>query len=168
MTDLQFLKYQIRMAQENTLQLVNELDDRFWKLTPPGVKTNINWQVGHIAVSLYFHSLVSTGGEREALKNLIPLQEYISTYKAGTSPEDDLQGKPDKEALLKALRIIFRQVEVALGSMKEEELDQAVEVPHPVAKTKREVLMWCSHHQMWHNGLISLLKRILVGKGFQG
>ena len=167
MTDLQLLKNQIKMAQEQTLQLVSEVDDKFWKLTPPGVNTNLNWQVGHIAVSLYFHVLVCTGGAREAIKNLIPLSELISYYKAGTFPESDLQNKPDKEALLKALRLIFRQVEVSLESIGEDNLNEGVEAQHPVAKTKRDALIWCSHHQMWHNGLISLLKRILLGKGFQ-
>ena len=166
MSELKLLVHQIKMAQDHTLQLVLDLDDKFWKLTPPGVKTNINWQVGHIAVSMYYHALICTGSSVEALKNLIPLRELVLAYKAGTSPEEGLQRKPDKNELLKALRIIFRQVEVSLNSMKEEELEEPLEEPHPVAKTKKEVLIWCSHHQMWHNGLISMLKRILLGIGF--
>lgn len=166
MAELQLLKYQIKMAQDLTLQLVNELDDKFWKLTPPGLKSNINWQVGHIAVSLYHNSLVGTNGADAALKNLIPLFDLINMYKTGTSPEENLQKKPDKEELLIALRIIFRQVEVNLNSLPEDELEEVVKDGQPSAKTKREMLIWCSHHQMWHNGLISMLKRILIGKGY--
>lgn len=154
------------MVQDCTLKLVIDLDDRFWKLTPPGVKTNINWQVGHIAIGLYYQALVCLGGSRELVKNLIPVKALIDVYKIGTQPDDNFQGKPDKEELLKALKIIFRQVEVTLQSLHAEELDDPTEASHPVAKTKREVLSWCTHHQMWHNGMISMLKRILVGKSF--
>lgn len=166
MAELELLKHQIKMAQDLTLQLVNEVDDKFWKLTPQGVKSNINWQVGHIAVSLYYHSLVGTKDSDAALKNLIPLFDLIKMYKTGTSPEDNLQWKPSKEELLKALRIIFRQVEVNLNSMREDELDEIVEDGQFMGKPKREMLIWCSQHQMWHNGLISMIKRILIGKGY--
>lgn len=152
------------MAQERTLELVSDLEDPFWKLTPPGLNTNINWQVGHITVGLYFQALVCIAGEREALKNLIPIQELIRLYKIGTQPAENLPAKPDKETLLKSLKLVYRQVDVALNSLTPTDLDLPTAVQHPVAKNRREVLSWCSHHQMWHNGVIAVLKRILVGK----
>lgn len=154
------------MAQDRTLGLVSDLDDPFWKLTPPGLNTNINWQVGHITVGLYFQALVCIGGEREALKNVIPIQDLIRLYKMGTQPTENLPAKPDKEALLKALKIVYRQVDVALKSLEPADLDLPTVVQHPVAKDRREVLSWCSHHQMWHNGIIAVIKRILVGNSF--
>lgn len=166
MSEIELIKKQFKMSQDWTLKLVSELDDRFWKLTPPGLKTNINWQVGHIAVGLYYQALVCMGSSREAIKNLMPIHDLISAYKMGTHPDDNLQAKPDKEELLKALRLIFRHVEVMLSSLEADELDAPTEVPHPLANTRREVLIWCTHHQMWHNGNISMIKRILVGKSF--
>ena len=164
MTETELLKKQLKMAQGWTLNLVTELDDSFWKLTPPDVSTNINWQVGHIAVSLYHNALVCMGGSREALENLIPVKEYCDYYRAGASPMEELPAKPDKTELIKALRLIYRQVEVSLESLEEAELDYPTEVPHSKAETKRDMLLWCVHHQMWHNGVIAMLKRILLGK----
>jgi hypothetical protein len=166
MNDLELIKKQFRMAQDWTIKLVGDLDAPFWKLTPPGLNTNINWQVGHITVGLYYQALVCVGGEREVIKNVIPLKELINAYKMGTDPTYNLQAKPDKESLLKALRIVYRQVDVTLNTLEPADLDQPTEVQHPVAGNKREVLSWCSHHQMWHNGTISIIKRILVGNSF--
>ena len=108
MNDLELIKNQFRLAQDWTLKLVSDLDPPFWKLTPPGLNTNINWQVGHIAIGLYFQALVCIGGEREVVKNVVPLKELINAYKIGTNPTDNLQAKPDKEALLKALKLVYR------------------------------------------------------------
>ena len=164
MSETELLKKQLKMAQDWTLDLVNELEDSFWKLTPPNVNTNINWQIGHIAVSLYHNALVCMGGSREALDNLFSVKELFGFYKAGTNPIESLPVKPDKKELIKALRLIFRQVEVSLENLEEGELDHGTELPHNRAATKRDLLLWCVHHQMWHNGVIAMLKRILLGK----
>ncbi len=164
MSEIELLKKQLKMAQDCTLSLVLDLDDKFWKLTPSNVNTNVNWQAGHLTVSLYHNILVCMGGSREAIDNLIPVHELFSFYKVGTNPSDSLPVKPDKEELVKALRLVYRQAEVNLEALQESDLEKTLAVSHPDAKTGRDVLLWCIHHQMWHNGVIAMLNRILLGK----
>ncbi|WP_152425079.1 DinB family protein [Nafulsella turpanensis] len=164
MEELDLIRQQFRRSQEWTLKLVEGLDEQYWKQTPPEVNSNINWQVGHITTSLYFQALVCIGGSREKVKNEVPVQEYISLYKRGTGAAERLGEKPGKAELLQAMATIFQEVERALTEMEPGALNEPVAVSHPLAKTKREVLSWCSHHQMWHNGIISLLRRLLTGQ----
>lgn len=166
MSEVKLLQTQFELAHDWTIRLVRELDEDYWKQSPEGLGTNINWQVGHMVVSLYFHALVCTGGSREELKQKLPLSSYIEAYQMGTSPEEKLDQKPGKEDLLAALQLAAKAIKDRLASLEDAQLNEAVAVKHPVAKTKREVLVWCTHHQMWHNGQISMLKRLLVGKSF--
>ena len=83
----------------------------------------------------------------------------------GSSPAERLEQKPGKEALVKALDVVNNSVAASLQGLSDEALQEPVAARHPVAKTKREVLIWCTHHQMWHNGQISMLKRLITGKG---
>lgn len=166
MSELKLLQDQFQLAHDWTLRLVQDLDEAYWKKSPEGLLTNINWQVGHIMVGLYFQALVCTGGKREGLKEQIPLADYIELYRMGSHPNERLEQKPGKAALLEGLLATQNKVVTALQALSEAALSDAVPVKHPVAKTKREVLIWCTHHQMWHNGQISMLKRLLVGKSF--
>ena len=166
MEELNLIRQQFKLSQEWTLKLVEELDEEYWKQTPPEINSNINWQVGHIAISLYFQALVCIGGSRDRIKNEVPVGELISLYKRGTQAAEMLEEKPTKDSLLEVLKIIFNEVEKTLLELEPASLDEPVAVQHPVAKTRREVLSWCSHHQMWHNGIISLLKRVLTGQSF--
>lgn len=166
MSEIKLLQRQFQMAHDWTLRLVEELDERHWKVAPEGLKTNINWQLGHLLVGLYYQALVCTGGSREGLKEQMPLSDYISLYRMGSQPDDQLEQKPGKAALLAGLQLTFTKVMEGLTALTDDALDEEVASKHPLAKTKREVLSWCTHHQMWHNGQISMLKRLLVGKSF--
>jgi hypothetical protein len=166
MNELNLLQQQFELAHSWTLRLVAELEEEHWSSSPPGLDTNINWQIGHVLVGLYFQALVCTGGRREALKEQIPFPAYIDFYKMGTHARNQLAEKPGKAELLQGLQATYAAVVATLEAMDPAQLDEAVAARHPLAKTKREVLMWCTHHQMWHNGQISLLKRLLVGKSF--
>lgn len=166
MSEVKLLQSQFGLAHAWTLRLVQDLDEAYWTQSPEGLKTNINWQVGHVLVGLYFQALVCTGGSREGLKEQFPLSEFIACYRMGTHPDEGLEQKPGKEALLQALQACYAAVMAMLDSLEGGQLDEPVATRHPLASTKREVLVWCTHHQMWHNGQISMLKRLLVGKSF--
>lgn len=166
MEELNLIRQQFQLSQGWTKKLVEELDEKYWKETPPEVNSNINWQVGHIATTLYFQALVCIGGSRDRIKEELPVGELINLYKRGTQAAELSEEKPGKAELLMALSIIFEEVEKALNELQPSSLDEPVVVQHPVAGTKREVLSWCTHHQMWHNGIISLLKRVLTGQSF--
>ncbi|EMR04392.1 DinB family protein [Cesiribacter andamanensis] len=166
MSELALLQTQFELAHAWTLRLVQELDEAHWTPSPQGLGTNINWQVGHILTSLYFQALVCTGGKREGLKAQYPLAEYIEYYRRGTQPEEGLAQKPGKALLLQALQAGADAVSETLQAMQPAQLNEPVAVRHPLATTKREVLVWCTHHQMWHNGQISMLKRLLTGQSF--
>ncbi len=48
-----------------------------------------------------------------------------------------------------------------LQSLPDGDPDQRVADPHPFAKTWRQALIWCAHHEMLHAGQIGLLRRQL-------
>ena len=128
---------------------------------PTGLKSNINWQVGHIMLSRHFHSVVSTFGKQDSLMEEIPFVEYAKLYAMGSDPSANIDTKPSIETMMKQLRRID---ETSIDLIENMDLDQMNQDPlraHPVAKTKYDALMWSSQHQMWHNGQIASLKSFL-------
>jgi hypothetical protein len=166
MTEQEVLKNQYTLNHEWTKRLVGELEEDLWRQSPSELKTTINWQLGHIILTLYYQALACTGSPREAVKEAVPIKLYIEQYTRGTDALATPEAKPGKDDLLKALDVVYQQVIQAIDQLDSAQLDEAVAVEHPLAKTKREVLSWCTHHQAWHNGQIALIKRMLTGKSF--
>ena len=162
--EAQYLAKGFETAYNWTLKLVKDVPAEDWGKTIDPLNTTLNWQLGHLVVTLYYQALVCTGADRGTIKEVIPVKDYIKWYSMGSRP--GAEGQPGKADLLQALEVVYQQVQKVLPHITDEQLEEGVASPHPVAKTKGQALLWCSHHQSWHNGQIALTKRILFGKSF--
>ena len=82
-------------------------------------------------------------------------------YFAGSNPLEPWKERPNKEQLLGYKEEIDFCVTRILKSLSEITLSEKTEIENPVAKTKYDALTFTYKHQMWHNGQIALVKRII-------
>jgi len=164
MSRLRFLKEQSAFAAEMTQKLVKKVDEADWMTPPKIIASNINWQVGHILIAKYFHSIMCVIGRQKPYKEQMPLKDYAAWYAMGSNPAAFADSKPSKEKLLADLAFMDEKVLQTIDSISEEDLDQEVLEENPMAKTKYEALNWSYMHQMWHNGQIAMIKRVLKRK----
>lgn len=143
-------------------KLIDSIPFDKWEHTPDVLQTNVSWQVGHLVVSLYYHSiLVITGHQADILREL-PLKRYAELFTAG-SPLT-VVGQFDPVQLRKHLGLMQERSIMVIESLPAGRLDDALEpvLPaHPVAKNKFEALDWNIKHSMWHCGQLGLLKRVI-------
>ena len=162
MTTIALIKEQILWVDKWTINMVINIQDNLWNETPAIIESNINWQMGHILVSKYFHGIASVWEKNESITNELPLSEYQKFYSYGSDPKDNFERRPDKETLLSHFDTLNNFLKDRLDSLVADELPSATEMPNPVAKTKFKALMFCFKHQMYHNGQIGILRRILA------
>lgn len=160
MNRIDFIKTETAFADRWVQRLIDSFDPSQWLETPPVLKTNVNWQLGHLLVSKYFHSIVSITPDRPDLSPYFSMRQYRSFYARGTQPET-LTEAPSPEKLLADFKVIQTEAISVLESLTDEMLDQPTEMENPVAKTKYEALTWSFKHHMWHGGQLSTLKRVL-------
>ena len=160
---VEFIREQSLATRELTLKILKETPFDIWYETPKIIETNIAWQVGHLIVSQYFHSIAVITGPNLDIFSEVPLTSYFPIYSMMTkSTINELQPEPDR--LLKELEIVNNYATRQFDNLKDSELDNPLEptkMRHPIAKTKYEALTWSFRHEMWHLGQISTLKRIL-------
>jgi hypothetical protein len=164
MQETDYLAKGYTIAYNWTMRLVKDVPAEDWHQTVEPLNTTLNWQVGHLVITLYYQALVCSGADRGSIKEQIPIKEYIAWYSIGSKPSAN--DRPTKNQLLQALEVVYNQVMKVLPTVSDDNLNEPVASAHPVAKTKGEALLWCSHHQSWHNGQIALTKRALFGKSF--
>lgn len=162
MTEVEFITRQTENVYEWTNKLIESVPFTKWNNTPDVVETNITWQVGHLIMSHYFHTMMVIVGHQRDVFEKIPLKEYDEIFTSGGP--NGVKGKVDPEVLLGQLRYVqFRSLEI-INSMTPERLSAALEpthIPHPIAKTKFESLDWNIKHTMYHCGQIGILKRVV-------
>ena len=160
---VEFIREQSLTTRELTIKILKETPFDIWYETPKIIESNIAWQVGHLIVSQYFHSIAVITGPNLDIFNEVPLTSYFPIYSMMTkSTINELQPEPNR--LLKELEIINKYATRQFDNLKDSELDNPLEptkMRHPIAKTKYEALTWSFRHEMWHLGQISTLKRIL-------
>ena len=159
---IELIKKELIASQQWTDRLIKDLDDSKWKKAPEGFNTNINWQIGHLTISTYFHTLVCISGSDNEVKTKMSPKQYSSWYGMNSNPLDHLSDKPDSEEMITNLELIDRRGIELLNSLDEKELDEATLMENPVAKTKMEALFWAFKHRMWHSGQIALIKSHLT------
>lgn len=160
MSRIDFIRTETAFADRWVQRLVDSFETSLWLETPPVLKTNVNWQLGHLLVSKYFHSIVSITPERPDLSNHFSVRQYREFYARGTDPSQ-LVNAPNPEELLANFKVIQTEANRVLDSLTEEMLDEPTEMENPVAKNKYEALTWSFKHHMWHGGQLSTLKRVL-------
>jgi hypothetical protein len=159
---LEIFKDQITLAKKKTDKLIADISHEKWLETPDVLRTNLNWQIGHIVLANYLQGIASISGPNEAVRKKISIPDYIKFYGPKSNPIDFKKEKPSSKQLIEiyefTLSIIFENLE----NISYSDLENDTEVPNPSVKTKYQALLWVSQHQSWHNGQIATLKRILI------
>jgi len=160
---IHFITDQNRLTRNQTVELLESTPSELWYETPEIIKSNVAWQVGHLIVSQFYHSIAVISQPELQIYKDIPLKDYIPIYSMFTkSTDNDL--RPSPETLLSHLKLMEEYAQKSIGTLTEKDLDKALEptkFPHPIAKTKYEALTWSFRHEMWHLGQIATLKRVL-------
>lgn len=158
---INILKAQILLVKGKTDQLIESIPKDTWNNTPAVIKTNLNWQLGHIILANYLHGIASISGANDAFKEKVNLPDYIKFYGPNSKPNDFEGHKPSAEALTEVYEYTMTIIIENLEHISPKELDKETAVSNPSVKTKYEALMLLPQHQSWHNGQMAVLKRIL-------
>ena len=144
-------------------KLIRSIPDERWDDTPDIVDSNVSWQVGHLIVSYYYHSVMVTVGHQPDILKEVPLREYSAWFAYGSHPRQAV-GQVAVPELREQLAFMGEQSLAVIRALPPEELDHALEptsVVHPVASNQWEALDWNVKHTMWHCGQLGILKRVV-------
>ena len=150
---------QIEFARWYSRRLIDSFDPADWFRMPAEGVTHLAWQVGHLAIAEYFLCLYRLRGPRPDDAAVIS-PELIAVFDGDRVPPAEFSKYMDREGLLATLDRVHAQVLRELPEFPDAELDSPVEKPHPIWKTKAEVIRWCPLHEMSHAGQIGLLRRL--------
>jgi hypothetical protein len=131
-----------------------------WDIIPEVIQTNVTWQVGHLMMSFYFHSVMVIEGHQMDIIRQIPLKDYDEIFTVG-NPENAV-GKYKPDQLMKELMLVEQKSLEIIESLSDHDLSMPLHptsVTHPVASNKFEALDWNIKHAMWHCGQLGILKR---------
>jgi hypothetical protein len=163
MTELEILNKQTETAYDWTHRLMDSVPAGKWEIIPEPLGSNLSWQIGHLVVSIYYHSIMTTVGHLPELLEKMDLRSYTKLCGYDTFAQE-MKGNWTPAALTSDLqRMQDKSLEV-INSLSESDLWQPVEptkVPHPVAKTKFEAIDWNIKHTMWHCGQMATIKRLV-------
>ena len=162
MTEVELLARQTDNVYEWTNKLIESVPFGKWEQTPEVVETNITWQVGHLIMSHYFHTIMVIVGHQRDLLEKIPMRQYDEIFTNGQP--SGVIGSVDPAVLLDQLKLMQTRSLEIIKSVAPEILHSALEptrIPHPIAKTKFESLDWNIKHTMYHCGQIGILKRVV-------
>jgi hypothetical protein len=160
MTDLERAVEQIAFARGYTLNLLDGIDAADWFRVPPAGVTHIAWQFGHLTFAQYRLALVRIRGQAATDRELIP-DEFLRVFSSKTIPEADPAKYPSVEAIRATAERVHARVLRELPEHDAAMLDEWLDPPHPIAKTRLASLFWCSAHELVHAGQIALLRRQL-------
>ena len=145
-----------------THRFIDDIPFEKWDVLAGGIGSTLTWQVGHLVVSTYYHSVWVVAGHQMDVLQQMPLKQYGELF-TQASPENAIgQVKPD--ILRQHLRLMQEKSLSIISKISEAALNDALEptpVAHPVAKTKFEAIDWNIKHTMYHCGQIGILRRIV-------
>jgi len=166
MTVTELLIKQTQDAHIWTNKLIDSIPKAQWDDTPDTLSSNINWQVGHLVISEYYHAILVLSGFDEEITENIDLKTYNQMYGYESIPEENI-GRSNPENLKEKLLFIQNKVIQNVSALNLKDLESGVEQPikqnHPVARTKLEAVSWNIKHTMWHCGQIASIKRLIHG-----
>ena len=163
MTEQEVLVKQTLDAYDWIHKLIHDIASEKWDEVPSVVESNISWQVGHLIISIYYHSIMVIVGHQKEILELVPMREYTKLFSFDTLPKNTVLRTTPNE-LKEHLKVIENKSIEVIQSIALESLPTNLEptkMSHPVAKTKFEALSWNIKHTMWHCGQIALIKRII-------
>ncbi|PRD57065.1 DinB family protein [Sphingobacterium gobiense] len=162
MNQIEILVKQTKDAYEWTNKVISSIPQDKWDNIPKIIESNVSWQVGHLIMSFYYHSIMVIKGHQMDILQKIPMKEY-DVYFTDASPNKAL-GKTDPVDLQNNLMFVQARSMEIIASLSEKDLRSELEgtlVPHPIATNKFEALDWNIKHTMWHCGQLGILKRIV-------
>ncbi|MGD1844919.1 MAG: DinB family protein [Salibacteraceae bacterium] len=161
---IDFIQSQIRSSDRWIDYVLSDLKPEEWELVT-AVNSSINWQIGHLILSKYFHGVMSIfPAEHEIhvpFRAHFPLQELQKHYFIKSNPGADWPDRFSTEHLKEDRAMMTQMVSDAVQKLPEAELDQHTSTPNPAAKNKFGALTFVFKHQMWHAGQMAMIKRIL-------
>jgi len=161
MNQSEILSRQTQDAYNWANKLINSVSYDKWDNVPSVIETSVSWQVGHLIMSLYYHSIMVIVGHQMDIINGIPMRSYDNLFTNG-SPKNAI-GKVRPEKLRNDLTIMQKRSIEVVDSLCSDDLQSALhptEIPHPIAKNKFDALDWNIKHTMWHCGQLGILVRI--------
>jgi hypothetical protein len=162
MTSTEILIQQTESTYDWIDKLIGPIPFEKWDQTPNGLETNLTWQIGHLLVSHYFHSIMVITGHQSDLLQEIPLRNYADLFTDG-SPANVI-GQTDAGQLLSQLRMVQKRSLDILKTLTDADLESVLEptpLKHPIARIKGESIGWNIKHTMYHCGQIGILKRVV-------
>lgn len=162
MDQIEFLAKQTEDAYNWTNKLLDTIPHDKWDTIPEVIESNVTWQVGHLIMSIYFHSIMVITAHQKAISQSVPLREYSELF-TNAAPKNAV-GKADPTELQKQLILLEQKSIESIQSLFENDLTSPLEptrIPHPIAKNKYEALDWNIKHTMWHCGQLGILKRVV-------
>ena len=154
------IKNQLIWTDNWTLNLIEEIKEDQMMLIPEGIGTNINWQMGHIIISKYFHAFAIVWGMEKPFNCEIPLDQYKEIYGYGSKAVESSFNQR-KANIVDHFNKVSEAVIESLKLIDDDMLMKPTTLPHPVLKTNLDALTFVFKHQMYHCGQMALIKRIL-------
>lgn len=162
MTHTEILARQTADAYEWVNKVITSIPHDKWHQIPDVVESSVAWQVGHLILSYYYHSVMVIAGHQMDILQQIPLKEYNELYN-DASPKLSA-GKIAPAKLHQQLTMMEQKSLEIIRSLAAADLDKPLEptpIKHPIAAIKFEALDWNIKHTMWHCGQLGMLKRIM-------
>ena len=163
MTEIEILNKQTETAYDWTCRLMDTVPAGKWEIIPEALGSNFSWQIGHLVVSIYYHSIMTTVGHLPELLEKIDLRSYTKLCGYDTFAQE-MKGTWTPAELKPDLQLMQDKSLEVINSLSGSDLWQPVEptkVPHPVAKTKFDAIDWNVKHTMWHCGQMATIKRLV-------
>jgi len=148
---------QLRFARFYTGRLIDATPLTDWSRVPPGGTSHVTWQVGHLAVAAYSLALARQRGERPEDEALLGAALRAAFGRTSAPAADG----PSAEEALAAYRRVHARVEEEWPEFTRGSLDEPLDRPHLICKTRRDCLAWAARHELVHAGQIGLLRRQL-------
>ncbi|QCX00718.1 DinB family protein [Aggregatimonas sangjinii] len=166
MTLTALLLKQTKDAHIWTNKLIDSVPIENWDDTPNTLASNISWQIGHLIISEYYHSILVVSGFDEEITQKIDLKTHNQRYGYESVPAKQV-GHNDGAVLREQLHFMQHKVIQNVSALTLKDLESKVEQPikqkHPVAITKLDAVSWNIKHTMWHCGQIATIKRLIHG-----
>jgi hypothetical protein len=162
MEQIKILTKQTQDAYNWANKIIRSIPASKWDHIPEVVETNVTWQIGHLTVSFYFHSIMVIKGHQTPILKKIPLKAYDALFTNALPVYSIGQAEPEK--LFEDFIYMQQESMAMIKSVSDEDLEmplEVTEVPHPIARSKFEALDWNIKHTMWHCGQLGILKRVI-------
>ena len=153
---------QIRFARDYTLSLISDIEADDWFRQPSEGVSHLAWQIGHLSMAQYGLCLFRMRGRADIDLQLMS-SSFRKKFSKGTIPDPDPARNPSVDEIRSVFDRVFERSMLELASVTESQLDEPVEMPFAGFPTKFGSLLFCSHHEMLHDGQIGLMRR-LMGK----